>query len=403
MTTSPAARRLALAAALLGWSFDGFEMGLFPLIARPALSELLGPDVSEEWVRRWNAALAAGFLLGAALGGIAFGRLGDRVGRVRAMSIAVLTYACLTGAGALARSPAELAVWRFLAATGMGGEWALGVALVMETWPDSARPWLAGTIGAAVNVGYVAAAGLGALVGVEHWRLLLALGVAPALLTFFFRAFVPEPDRWRLAVAAGPRPRIAELFRGGQARRTLLGIVTAAVPILAIWGAVQFTQLWAAALAGPAAAARVQLVSAGAAAVGAILAPVALARVNRRLGYAVLCSAALSASWAFFLSRPAFGGGFLLGVAAVGVATGAISGWLALYLPELFPTRLRATGAGAAYNAGRVLAAAGVVLTAGPFDARGDYPLACAVVSSVYLVGLLAAAKIPETRGRLPE
>ncbi|MBX7105552.1 MAG: MFS transporter [Gemmataceae bacterium] len=392
----------ALAAALLGWSFDGFEMGLFPVLARPALQQLLGPETDEETLRRWNAGFAIAFLLGAAVGGVVFGWLGDRIGRVRAMTVAVLVYAGLTGISATARSPGELAGWRFLAATGMGGEWALGVALVAETWPASARPWLAGLIGAAVNAGYVAAAALAQAVGPAEWRLLLALGAVPAGLTFFLRTFVPESDRWRRS-AASAKPRLRELFSTSQYRNTLAGIAAAAVPILAIWGAVQFTQLWAASVAGPAAAARVQLVSALAAGCGAIAGPVLLAGMARGRAYALLCAAALVVSLAFFVGKPEYGGVFLLGVAGVGLFTGATSGWLALYLPELFPTRLRAAGAGLAYNAGRVLAAGGVALSAGPLDARGDYARACAVVSLVYAVGLLFAARLPDTRGPLPE
>src|SRR5947209_5318747 len=131
---------LTLAAALLGWAFDGFEMGVFPIVARPALRDLLGPGVPEESVRQWNAILSAVFLFGAATGGWLFGWLGDRIGRVRAMIGSVLTYALLTGLCAFAASPVQLAGMRFLAALGMGGEWALGVALVMETWPADYRP-----------------------------------------------------------------------------------------------------------------------------------------------------------------------------------------------------------------------------------------------------------------------
>src|SRR3989440_8119596 len=137
---------LTLAAALLGWLFDGFEMGVFPVVARPALRDLLGAAVPEEAVRQWNAVLAAAFLFGAAAGGVLFGWLGDRVGRVRAMALSVLTYALLTGLCGLAASPSQLAGLRFLAATGMGGGWAVGGGLVMEKWTAAARPELGGRV-----------------------------------------------------------------------------------------------------------------------------------------------------------------------------------------------------------------------------------------------------------------
>src|SRR5205085_11300086 len=127
-------RWLALAAALLGWMFDGLEMGLFPLVARPALAELLG-GADDRAVGRWFAVATAGFLVGAASGGVLFGWLGDRVGRVRALTMSVLTYAIFSGLCGIAGGPRQIAILRFCSALGMGGEWSLGVALVREVWP----------------------------------------------------------------------------------------------------------------------------------------------------------------------------------------------------------------------------------------------------------------------------
>src|SRR5260221_6472864 len=152
-------RWLALVAALLGWLFDGFEMGLFPVIARPALVELtsdsVSPDRLESTVAVWNSLALAGFLVGAATGGVLFGWLGDRIGRVRAMSLSILTYALCSGLGAFTTHPLQIVLVRYVAALGMGGEWSLGVALVMELWGGRSRALLAGLIGAAGNLGYV--------------------------------------------------------------------------------------------------------------------------------------------------------------------------------------------------------------------------------------------------------
>ena len=169
---SPRTLRLTLAAAFLGWMFDGLEMGLFPLVARPALLQMQGGAVNDAFVGHWMGIITASFLLGAAAGGLAFGWLGDRVGRVRALSLSVLTYSVFTGLAYFASSPEYLAVTRFCAALGMGGEWSLGVALVMEVWPEKARPMLAGIIGAAANVGFalIAIAGLFFSVTVNSWR-----------------------------------------------------------------------------------------------------------------------------------------------------------------------------------------------------------------------------------------
>src|SRR5947209_8331111 len=163
MTPDPTSRRgqwLTLAAALLGWMFDGLEMGLFPLVAGPALADLLGTTDTTE-VGRWVAIITAGFLVGAATGGVLFGWLGDRIGRVRAMMLSILTYAVFTGACGLATDAWQIGVLRFIAALGMGGEWSLGVALVMEIWPNRSRALLAGLIGAAANFGYMFIAVLG--------------------------------------------------------------------------------------------------------------------------------------------------------------------------------------------------------------------------------------------------
>src|SRR5206468_697022 len=131
----------------------GYEIGLFPVIARPALKNLLGA-VGDEKVGPWIAIITAGFLLGAACGGLAFGWLGDRIGRVKAMALSILTYSLVTGLGYFAQTPTDLAAVRFISALGMGGQWSLGVALVMECWPERSRPLLAGAIGASANVGF---------------------------------------------------------------------------------------------------------------------------------------------------------------------------------------------------------------------------------------------------------
>jgi SHS family sialic acid transporter-like MFS transporter len=212
---------LVLIGALLGWMFDGMEMGVFSLVGRSALGDLLHTS-DESVIGFWFGAVTAGFLVGAAAGGVLFGWLGDRIGRVRAMSLSVLTYAVFTSLCGLADSAEQIAALRFIAALGMGGEYALGVALVMESWPNHSRVLLSGLIGAAGNAGYLVIALVGfvltaalgdianlltatgmssqlidRLTGHSGWRLLMISGVAPALLTFLIRQFVPESKRWQ--------------------------------------------------------------------------------------------------------------------------------------------------------------------------------------------------------------
>jgi MFS transporter, SHS family, sialic acid transporter len=240
------AKFLALLAALLGWMFDGFEMGLFPVISRPALMELLrasGIDDTtalESMVGRWNSITIAGFLVGAATGGVLFGWLGDRIGRVRAMSLSILTYALVSGLGAFATAPWHIVAVRFIAALGMGGEWSLGVALVMEVWGGKSRAMLAGLIGLAANAGYALVAlvslGLGSIRGAiadwglsggwVEWRLLMLCGVLPAILTFFLRMFVPESASWEREQAKGAT--------SAWATRDLFGVLIGSVIALGL-------------------------------------------------------------------------------------------------------------------------------------------------------------------------
>src|SRR3954464_7875345 len=144
-------QRAVLVAAFFGWMFDGLEMGIFPLVARPALQQMAGAAglPSESYIGQWMGIITALFLAGAAVGGWIFGWLGDRLGRVRAMSLAVICYSVFTGVTFFAQTPAQFGACRFVAALGMGGEWSLGVALVMEVWPEKHRALLAGLIGAA--------------------------------------------------------------------------------------------------------------------------------------------------------------------------------------------------------------------------------------------------------------
>jgi MFS transporter, SHS family, sialic acid transporter len=152
-TASSRARWLVLTAAFLGWMFDGFEIGLFPLIGHAALGDLLGPAAAPSDGPKWFGAIIAVFLVGAATGGVLFGWLGDKIGRVKAMSLSIFTYALFTGLCGFATEAWHIAALRFIASLGMGGEWSLGVALVNEIWPGKSRALVAGLIGAAANVG----------------------------------------------------------------------------------------------------------------------------------------------------------------------------------------------------------------------------------------------------------
>ena len=218
---------MALAAALLGWMFDGAEMGIFSLVGGDAMKALM-PTSSAGDQSFWFNIIIASFLVGAATGGVLFGWLGDRIGRVRAMTLSVITYAVFTGLCGFSTAAWQVGVLRFIASLGMGGEWSLGVALVMEIWPNKSRAFMAGLIGAAANFGYLLVGIVGlvlqdwllslkdsllasglekslveSLVGNGGWRLMMLLGTFPAFLTFLIRMFVPESEKWKKAQGSG--------------------------------------------------------------------------------------------------------------------------------------------------------------------------------------------------------
>ncbi|MGV3485777.1 MAG: MFS transporter [Planctomycetaceae bacterium] len=241
---------MALVAAFLGWLFDGFEMGLFPLIGKPALEDLL--PHSDPLVRvQWFSVIIAVFLVGAATGGVLFGWLGDKLGRVKAMTLAIFTYAVFTGLCAFVTEAWQFAGLRFVASLGMGGEWSLGVALVNELWSGRNRIWIAGLIGAAANFGFLLTGVLSLLlnefldavstslyaVGLSQstaeyllhnraWRFLAVTGAAPALINFFILIFVPESHKWEQEKASGNTSH--------WATSDLLGVLVATIAALFI-------------------------------------------------------------------------------------------------------------------------------------------------------------------------
>lgn len=404
---------MALLAAFLGWMFDGMEMGIFPLVARPALIEmasgLAGPEL-DKFVGMWMARITALFLLGAAAGGLVFGWLGDRVGRVRAMAASILCYSLFTGFSYFASEPWHLGGFRFIAALGMGGEWSLGVALVMEVWPAKHRPLLAGVIGAAANVGFALIAALAIFFPVTHesWRWVMLVGAVPALLTFFIRLFVPESERWQEAVKHMPSRPLVETLSPPLLKTTLLAVGFASIALIGTWGSVQWLPAWADKMAGatlPKAKAYTQLLSGLGAVLGCLIGAWIGGRVGRRPAYFALCLGSLLLCGYLFRFIDHYGAPFLTMVFLVGGSTAAFYGWLPLYLPELFPTRVRATAQGLSFNFGRILAAAGAMQMGAlmqSFD--GSYAKAGAVITLIYALGLGLIWLAPETKDRpLPE
>lgn len=400
---------LVLIASFLGWLFDGYEQGLFGVIARPALHDVLG-GAGDGRIGPWMGHITACFLIGAAVGGIGFGWLGDRIGRVRAMGLSILTYSLITGLGYFAQTAWQLGVIRAVSALGMGGQWALGVALVMECWPENLRPMLAGVMGAAANVGFLLVGLVARIhpVTVQSWRWMLVVGALPALGVVFLLAFTPESERWRAAACTAAGVPLREIFSRGLVSRTLLGIAFASVALIGTWAAVQWMPLLADQLVrsqNPAAKANTTMLLAVGAIMGSFGAPFIGAGVGRRPAYFLLCLLSMGLCAVVFRTIAAYGPAFLFLSIGVGAVTASFYGWFPLYLPELFPTRVRATAQGTCYNSGRILAAAGTELS-GSLVAhfQGSYARSAAVVTLVYVVGMVLIWFAPETKGKpLPD
>ncbi len=335
---------------------------------------------------------------------------GDRVGRVKAMTWSILFYSGFTGLCYFATEPWHLGALRFVAALGMGGEWALGVALVMESWPESRRPLMAGLIGASANLGYcfIAIIGIAVPITQDSWRWVMMVGAAPALLTFLIRLFVPESEKWKAARRPDARSPVFEIFSPGLRKNTLLAIAFASVALVVTWGIVQWIPLWADQMGGgkhPAVKAWSQFYQSLGAAFGCLAAAWLGGVLGRRLTYFLLCAGSLAVTQVLFRTFNEVGVGFFITVFIGGAFTASFYGWLPLYLPEIFPTRVRATGQGVAFNSGRVLAAVGawqMPALMAFFDR--SYPKAGETIVLIYLVGMALIWLAPETRNRsLPD
>lgn len=368
--TAASTRVRAGVAAWLGWMFDGLDMHLYTLVAVPLVAEMLGGlATSDPQVRSTSAYIQAAFLIGWAAGGLVFGMIGDRLGRSRTLVLTILTYALFTGLGYFAQTWWQLAGCRFLAALGIGGEWAVGAALLAESWPSRWRPWLAAILQSAVNVGIMLATLAGYLLaGLPHQTVFL-VGLVPALLTLWIRKAVPETDTWSAARAAQAVPPLSDLFRGSLRRTTLLSLIVCGLMLTAHW-AFMFWYLqhirclpevadWTAAERTKLASIALLVVM-----ITSIMGNFLAAYLARRFGWRrAVCGMSLAYAtlviWGFIVPRPlAEVWPFL---AAIGICQGVFA-LFTMYLPPLFPTLLRTTGAGLCYNTGRILAGVGTVL-----------------------------------------
>jgi len=395
-------------AAWLGWAFDGLELHLYTLVATPVVVTLLAAaSASDPAVKEKSAYIQAAFLTGWAAGGAFFGRLGDLLGRSRALALTILTYAACTGLCAAAQTWWQLMIFRFIAALGIGGEWAVGASLLAETWPRAWRPWLAAVLQSGVNLGILFAAAvvwlLSHLPHRPNERLVFLLGVLPALLVFWVRRQVPEPANWRQAEAdAGPKPRVRDLFHDRLAGVTGITTLVCALSLSAWWLFVfwhpqHLRKLLEAAGTAPADATR--RISAAffvmiAVSIGGNYFAGWLARRlgNPRAIGLMFWGLFASMAGAFIVPRD-FAALAWFWVPLTGFFSG-VFGLFTMYLPPLFPVLLRTTGAGFCYNIGRLAAAAASVVF-GWLAPVGDFRTALFASSGLALAAALVSIRLP--------
>ncbi len=400
-------------AAWLGWLFDGLDMHLYVLVAAPFVAELIGASSEKDPnVGFYSSWIQAAFLVGWALGGGFFGRIGDRLGRSKALTLTILTYALFTGLSYFAQTWWQLLIFRFLAALGIGGEWAVGASLLSETWPKRWRPWMAAVLQTAVNIGVMLAGLTTTLLADYPKRTVFLVGVVPALLVLWIRRAVPETEEWHAAKshATHAESRFIELFRGSVRKTTILTLLVCSLALTAHWAFLFWYLQHLRNLPDVAALAESEKSRLVATAVWLVmLTSIAgnfvaawLARwVAYRRAIALLCLT-------YFLSMlvtyytPLDHDHLWPGFAAIGLSQGVFA-LFTMYLPPLFPTLLRTTGAGFCYNFGRIAAAAGTVFF-GLTSKVGDYRLALLSAAFLFLPAAIIALFLPEpTDGEFPK
>ncbi|WP_165226389.1 MFS transporter [Aquisphaera insulae] len=438
--------------ASLGWLFDTMDQQLFNLARKPAVTKLLdatpGDPATAGMVDAYGTKATSVFMIGWALGGIVFGILGDKIGRAKTMMLTVLCYSAFTGLSALSRNFWDFTFYRFLTGLGVGGQFAVGVALVAEVMPDHARPYALGSLQALSALGNMLAATCGIVLGKleeagtigSAWRVMFLIGLAPALLAIPIFLRLKEPERWKAAareeeddaaLAGDPKTvhklgSMSELFTDPRWRRnTIVGMVLAFVGVVGLWGIGFFSfdlirsvfrkhfeaqGLTAQQIAGNLTlwTGIASLVQNAGSFLGINAFTYVTARIGRRPAFAIsfLLAAVATASTFWLLND--FWQIFVL-LPIMGFCQLALFGGYAIYFPELFPTRLRSTGTSFCYNVGRLVAASGPYLLGRLTDqVFAGYPepmrYAGIAMCSVFFLGLLVLPFAPETRGQpLPE
>jgi MFS family permease len=421
-----------LFAAWLGWGFDVFDGLLFNYVAPNAVPTLLGLTIGSPEAKKatllWTGILTSILLLGWSAGGIIFGQVADRIGRTRTLLLTMLLYALGTATCAFAPNIWVLILCRIVASLGIGGEWAAGAAMVAEVVPEKRRVEAGALLYTSAPMGlFLATWANFQIAGVffkgapeTSWRYVFLCGLVPAVVAFIVRIFVKEPERWKEAAGNAPLPRIRDLFAEDVWPITRSGLLMAIVALIAWWGVNAFIPVVSTGLAQASAKAQA-LDRIGTLALvehwkaratnmfnlggllGTLLTIPAAKHLGRRKMFGIYYAASAVAIFVTFgLNLPLEARLYMYFF--IGITVFGVFGSFTYYLPELFPTRLRGTGAGFCYNAGRVIAAGGPFLV-GAIASRGADSLRSATqvlfwIGVVPLLGALLSSRIIETRGR---
>jgi MFS family permease len=417
-----------LLAANLGWMFDGYETFALILTVGVALRQLLDPSQFAQ-IPAYAGTVIAVTLFGWGIGGILGGILADYIGRRRTMIYAILAYSLITGLSALAFDWVSFALLRFLVGIAIGSEWATGASITAEVWPDHARGKGAGLMQCGLGIGFFLASlvwlYVGAL-GPGAWRIMYVIGVLPALFVLWIRSGIPESQPWERSNESRRRARarqqggailgeeeqaltrftLVELFVDPQSRRrAVLVFLLSLTTTLAWWGITTWVPPYIGSAAARASLPAQQWASYAGMTynLGAILGYASFGFLADRFGRKpvtmVFFAMALVLTPVLFLWTEDLG--LLLLVAAVNgyFSLGQYS-WMPVWLPELFPTRIRATAMAFAFNAPRFIAFLGPLLAGQLIVYFGGFGYAATIVATIYLLGLAAAPFLPETRGR---
>ena len=403
------------------------DQQLFTLARRPAIAELLGPGATSSAIAEYSGYATMIFMIGWASGGVFFGILGDRIGRVKTMLLTILCYSVFTGISVFSTGVWDFSLYRFLTGLGVGGQFAVGVALVAESLPDTARPYALGWLQASSAWGNMLAGLIGITLGAlqesgavtSAWRPMFIVGALPAFLCLFIMRRLQEPERWRSAAQEGvKRGSMVELFTDPRWRRNaIVGMLLAFAGVVGLWGIGFFSvdllrvvldktdmtagrkTFWTGVTS---------LLQNFGAFVGIYAFTHLTARIGRRKAFSIAFLAAMFMTAFTFWNLDSFDDIFWM-IPLMGACQLALFGGYAIYLPELFPTRLRSTGTSFCYNVGRFVAAFGPLalgLLTGRVYAGLPDPMRYAGVTMclVFLIGLATVPFAPETKDRpLPE